>query len=448
MKQATEFSEIDNATNFSQPVGPDDTYYVDLSDMRGEFKKTQVYRTLGVAEDFRFDYKKNSINKKLVFLAGMRGSGKTTELAKYAQELNKPECFYCITCNVDTGLNINNLEYMDVLIFQMEQLLERVNTDGLRIPDTVTGLLSEWFSAFTSIIRTELKSETALETSAGASTPKWFPWLQIAAKLKAAISASGSNTNEIRDTLRNNFTLYAAKFNEFVEHMNSVIRDEGLGQEILFIIDGLEKTMTANARKSIIIDNSNYMQQIRAYTIFTLPIELTKHRSFLSNYSYIISFPFLKTSHRDGTPNQPVINALKNFLTKRISTNLFTSEEVLVEAIKYCGGSPRELLRIVKTAYYHAPAGAEQISFTMITHAIKVLAGEYSRYITSDELKTLIEVENNFKHQIPTPFNDTLQKLTEDLLVLEYNDGSDKRVHPIVQESEMYKKHILPKLNV
>ena len=53
----------------------------------------------------------------------MRGSGKTSELAKYAQKLENKDGFFCVTCNIDVDLDINDLEYMDILILQMQNLI-------------------------------------------------------------------------------------------------------------------------------------------------------------------------------------------------------------------------------------------------------------------------------------------------------------------------------------
>ncbi|MDZ7876204.1 MAG: hypothetical protein U5L45_00960 [Saprospiraceae bacterium] len=47
----------------------------------------------------------------------MRGSGKTSELEKIAQKLHNKDCFFCVTCNLDEGHDKNDLEYMDILIF-------------------------------------------------------------------------------------------------------------------------------------------------------------------------------------------------------------------------------------------------------------------------------------------------------------------------------------------
>ena len=59
-----------------------------------------------------------------LFLCGMPGSGKTSELAKYIDHLHNPECYYCIKCDIDTDLDVIDLEYIDILLFQIERLVK------------------------------------------------------------------------------------------------------------------------------------------------------------------------------------------------------------------------------------------------------------------------------------------------------------------------------------
>jgi len=40
------------------------------------------------------------------------------------------------------------------------------------------------------------------------------------------------------------------------------------------------------------------------------------------------------------------------------------------------------------------------------------------------------------------PFDEDLQDLLEKLIILEYNDGTYKRVNPIVEESQLYKQYV------
>ena len=98
-KKATTLVEVDNAVRLDVPITPDHAFYTDFADVRGDFEDRMIYKTLNVhPKTFVFNQVVNQNNKVLLFLAGMRGSGKTSELAKITQKLNNKECFFCITC--------------------------------------------------------------------------------------------------------------------------------------------------------------------------------------------------------------------------------------------------------------------------------------------------------------------------------------------------------------
>lgn len=140
MRKAHTLSEIDAAVNKFQPVTPDHPFYVNFDNVRGDFQEQELMSMLNVSMhdgQYRFDSKANQSNKTIVFLAGMRGSGKTSELAKYAQRLHSPECFFVVTCNVDERLDMDNIQYMDIVIFQLEQLLEKTRREGLALSDDI-----------------------------------------------------------------------------------------------------------------------------------------------------------------------------------------------------------------------------------------------------------------------------------------------------------------------
>ena len=145
-KKAKTLHEVDNALRFDVPITPDHEFYTDFSDVRGDFEDRMIYKTLNVhPKTFVFNRTSNQGNKVVLFLAGMRGSGKTSELAKIAQKLNNKDCFFCVTCNLDDGLDLNDMEYLDILIFQLERLFEEANTAELSLEDDIVASLYGWF---------------------------------------------------------------------------------------------------------------------------------------------------------------------------------------------------------------------------------------------------------------------------------------------------------------
>lgn len=444
-KKATALEEIDQAVVFNEPVGPDHPFYTDFSTVRGDFEENRVYKILNVSrkgEKFSFDIR-NSRNKTLFFLGGMRGTGKTSELAKYVKNLHRPECFFCVTCNVDEELDMNDVEYMDILVFQLEKLTALLDERGIKVDDGILERFEKWFQTRETEIKKSLKGEAGAEFGLDATGPSLLKAiLGITGKLKLGITGSKERATVIRTTLKNRFPEFANLFNQFVEEVNLALRQNKAGQELLFVVDGLEKTMSVETRRKIVIEESNRLRQIKAYTIFTLPIELMRERQKIAQFSTIEAFPFVKLLQRDGTPIPAAIERFREFVDKRIDAALFESEAVVEKAILHGGGSPRELLRILENASFQADESKAKIDMPALDKALTRLGNQAAQYLTDEKLSKLKEISENNKNNRDTPFDDIIQEMLEDIIVMEYNDGSYKRVNPVVELSNLYRQYV------
>jgi hypothetical protein len=440
-KKATEFNQIDNAVRYDVPVDAEHEFYTDFSDVRGEFEDKVIYNSFNVnLKDFSFDAGLNRDNKVLLFLAGMRGSGKTSELAKIAGKLHRPECFFCITCDLDKGLDLNNIEYMDILIFQIERLFEEMQDHEINLDAEIIDHIQRWFAQRVEEANHIIKRENGLEMSVDTSTPSFLSFLKLAGKLKATLMGSHQNAQIIRTVFKNNFSDFARLVNSFFENVNNTIRKENEGQELLFIIDGLEKTSTPDLRRKIIFDELNRISSIKANTIFTLPIELLPESQVLKQTCEVVSFPFIKLMDRTGTVREEAITRFIEFTYKRIDSKLFDSEMTVRKAIRFGGGSPREYLRILK--YARILAKQELIDEQAIDKAIQKLAAETSHYLTEDDLKQLKKLKEANEKGEYTPYGKEWHRLLEYLIIFEYNDGTYKRVNPVVEASPLYKQYV------
>jgi hypothetical protein len=424
-------------------VGPDHEFYTDFSEVRGEFEDKLIYRSLNVSKDFKFNAALNQSNKTILFLAGMRGAGKTSELEKIAQKLNNKDCFFCVTCNLDLGLDLNDMEYMDILIYQLERLFIKLEREDIRPDEDIMGSLQQWFSERVKEVNKAIKNESGFEIELTAGTPSIFSFLGLTTKLKNNLQGSKENAQKIRTVFKNNFTDFAKKINEFFEWINQMLRANSKGQELLFIIDGLEKTATLDIRKKIILEESNRIRQIKANTIFTLPIELMPEKRRMEvNNNMVISFPFVKIKEKNGDVVQKAIEKFKEFVFKRIDRSLFENENTVTEAIMFSGGSPRELLRILQYAYIHMDDISATIHIDDINKAITKLAAQTAQYVSLKDLEKLKQLKDDNALGKSIPYDDDCQALLEKLIILEYNDGNYKRVNPIVEASQLYKQYV------
>lgn len=444
-KKATTLEEVDNAVRFDIPISADHAFFTDFSKVRGDFEDKLIYRVLNVnSKTFVFNRKSNIHNRTLLFLSGMRGSGKTSELAKIANRLNHANGFFCVTCNLDdnNGLDLNDMEYMDILIFQLERLFEELKKHKLTINEGIISSLQKWFNERIKEVDKSIKGEGGFEIGVEAKSPSILTFLGLTTKLKGNLSGSKTNATKIRTVFKTNFTDFARKFNEFIEHVNIALRKNKIALEVLFIVDGLEKVATKDMRRKIVDEESNRIRQVKVHTIFTLPIELMALHQKLQTFSDVIPFPFVKIKRKDGTLIKAAVAKFEEFVYKRIDKKLFDSPITVEKAILHGGGSPRELLRILNYAYLFADEDKGIIDINALNKGIKKLAAQSAQYLSEEDLEQLKKLKENNEKGLPTPFNQGWQNLLEKLIVLEYNDGTYKRVNPIIEASQLYQQYV------
>ena len=441
---ATDLKYIPVAVKFSEPIPPDHPYYTNLSGLRGSFKRNILFKELNFdIETGSFDPELFSNIKTFIFLAGMPGSGKTTELLSYKKILDSPEGFFTIWCSIDEELDINDMEYMDIVIFQLEKLIERVKDNKVNIKESLVNSMNEWFNERVKEINKKILAEGGFEVEATIATETPIVKLfSFVTKLKTSLTATKENSEIIRKTFRNRFSDFAEKFNEFLEGVNKKIREKKLGQEVLFIIDGLEKILDAKIRKNIIISEQNRIRQIKAYTVFTLPVELVAERNKLIQYFKVITFPFIKIEDAQGNKIDEAYDKLKTFVFKRISPKLFESEKVVEKVIKYSGGSPREVLRILHYSWIFSGARENIITGKALEQGLQKLANELAAYVTPAYLDKLKEIHNLNKQGKVVPYDNVIQEMLEKLIVMEYNDGTVKKPNPVITLSQIYRENV------
>lgn len=365
-----------------------------------------------------------------VFLSGHRGTGKTTELLKIKNEINQTKCFFTIFCDVSNEeLDINNIDFVDIVIFMIEQLVAELEKASIDIKQEDIESFYTWYEQRIIEINDKTDASATIETelSGGINIISLF---KLITKTKAKLSASQDTKDTIRRVFTNKFSDFSIKFNEFILNVKETLKKEKIAKDLLFIIDGFEKIGTLEDRKKILIDNSNKFIEIKSNMIIALPIELFSEVATLSNFSTPISFPLI-------TLDDKGITKFKEFIFKRIDEKFFNQNDNTIDKIiEYGAGSPRETLKIIEEAYISAEE--EIIDIQSVEDAKDKISNEIVNYLTQEELEVIKELDN-----IGTiSYSDTLASLMVKKVVLEYGDGSTKQINPIILNNETYQKLI------
>ncbi|MDZ4679454.1 MAG: hypothetical protein SH848_06895 [Saprospiraceae bacterium] len=173
-----------------------------------------------------------------------------------------------------------------------------------------------------------------------------------------------------------------------------------------------------------------------------MPLELIPDILLIKDYAEVVFFHFIKIREKeDDSPIEATIRRFQEFVYKRISPDLFESENVVREAILHSGGSFRELLRLLQNTAYEADINDRQITADALRRAIELLASD-ARILTEKELEILKKLKENNEKRLVTPYMDGMFRLLEQVVIMEYNDGNYKRVNPIIEKSEIYKQYV------
>jgi hypothetical protein len=165
--------------------------------------------------------------------------------------------------------------------------------------------------------------------------------------------------------------------------------------------------------------------------------------SRLMQRNEVVSFPFIKLREKDGRVCEEAVKVFEEFTYKRIDKALFdNADDTVRNAILYGGGSPREYLRVLQFANMYADENKGVMDNAALEKGVSKLAAKTSQYITEEDLKQLKTLKDANVTQRPIPYGPEWQDLLEKLIVLEYNDGTYKRVNPVVEVSALYKEYV------
>lgn len=361
---------------------------------------------------------------------GHIGSGKTTELRRYARDLNQSKRFYVVEVDVLAKLDRNNLQYTEALMAMAEALLERLSNDGFSIGDSALAPVREWFMKGT-VSRADSKELTA-ELQTGAKVAGGIPGLvKLFANFTAAAKTGTSRKTEWREEIRNRFSALAAAFNGLIRAAEEALKEVDRAQRIVFIIDGTDK-MRGEDTKTFFVQDAEQLLAIETLAIYTAPLHLKYDGSIGGKLDAEMVLPMIKLYERDGSRWEAGWQALRKLLLLRADRQLFAGDAEIDRLVEHCGGHPRELLRLLRLC---CEVADDRIDAEVVDKAIKKLASDYRRFLRPDDYVLLKTVDADPIHG---GNDERAQDLLYRLALLEYNDGAWRRSHPVVRTLEGY----------
>ena len=421
--------EVLQKIEYEEALPDGDPRYVDSREARGSEKTfTRLARKFGwdpASNAFFAPYEKH------ILFFGHIGIGKTTELRRYALQLNASRRFYVVEVDVLAKLDRNNLQYTEVLMAMAETLLERLHGDGVALAAEALEPLQHWFGNVveTQTTTKELSAELKTVAEGGGGIPGL---IKLLATFTAAFKTGSSQKSEWQRKIRNDFTTLAQAFNTLIRRAEArLAREARAERRLLFLIDGTDK-MRGEDTQQFFVQDAEQLLAIETLVIYTAPLHLKYDGRLGGKLDADIVLPMIKLYERDGGRFEAGWRTMRRLLLLRADRCLFASDAEVDRLVEFSGGHPRELLRLLKLC---CELAEDRIDASVVQTAIQKLAADYRYFLKPADYVLLKTIDSN---PADAGNDEQAQELLHRLALLQYNDGTWRRSHPVVRTLEGY----------
>ncbi len=358
--------------NPDEPLNPGDPRWCDFDPARGTNLHDRIARRLRGAEaEHKYSH---------IALAGHRGCGKSTELARVMDQA-RSEGYLPLYAVVNEQADPNEIGFGDLFLLMLRLLDETFDADKRlkSLPEKTIKVVTDWFHDVTHIQEREVQRVISFsgEAGLGASTPLG----KLLSGLSLLRKTTGTQREQIKqavekypDQLRDNLNLLLAD----ARRLSEKVYPRGL----IFILDNLDRYPPEMISKAV-LTNADLLTDIAAHTIFVLPISLLYNPpgETVEDRYEPETLPMLPVYPRGDpqTIHQPSVDALLQAIYLRVDRSLFTHSSLAVRIAQLSGGCPRDLLRLLKESLLES---SDLIDERAVTRAASLVRGEMARKLT------------------------------------------------------------------
>jgi hypothetical protein len=431
-KIPTTIWELGSQLSFEEPLDAEDERFVPTESARGDFSFNTLLKPYGV--DPNTDEMKFEPKGVYSLFCGHRGCGKSTELRRLRERLDKPELFFVVFLDALKELDINNLSYADILLALAKTLIDRIEDAGLTIDQTHLYKLEKWFTE--RIEKHEKTKDFAAEIKSGIKAANGLPFLgQLFVQLTTSSRMGSTYREELRTVIRNSFFEFVQAFQQLIDAANDQVTSSGKGKAILFIVDGTDR-LSGNDSDNFFIRDAHQLLQIRGNFIYCAPIHLIYENNQAQQiFANIFKLPMIKIEEKVwGRKNKKGYEAMREIVYKRAARSLFDDNDTVDYLIAHSGGHPRDLLHLL--IYAFKKAEGELLDRAAAEAAVTELATDYRRTLGKEDFQLLCTIDS-----APDETHNTekARKLLYHLALLEYNSYW-WRSHPVVRTLPGYRE--------
>ncbi|HAS87373.1 MAG TPA: hypothetical protein DCS31_11385 [Candidatus Competibacteraceae bacterium] len=410
---------------------------MDFDAVRGDDNVVALYaRSIRRADSSRPDFK---------LFAGHRGVGKTSELLRLKAMLEQPDNnrkgFIVVFCDVSDSLDVNDLDFPDLLVYIAGELQKQLGDRQLPGFSKVTTYLKKVWDEIQGLLSTQI-SLSGVEVEVGFS------------KLTTEFRNRPNARRQLREAVEQNSTSLLDAVNDLLRSAQVAALNTGYVGVVL-IVDGLDKLVrrhlndgATNTHDRLFIDRSEQLASLSVTTVYTVPISLIYSSRFgqleqiFGEYHAPISMIRVRKSRDEPVSvESPGMIKLREMVEKRAQFagitlgQAFDNENTLHYLCQVSGGHPRHLLMLLQSA-------CNELDRLPITgSSAKKAVKKYANALTREVPDAAWEPLKAFKEPQRDMLKDEIhQQMLFLLFVFEYMNGTLwYEVNPVFHTIERFR---------
>ena len=395
-------------------------FIVEPLEKEEEFKNFYVGRPTPI-EEIKERIEISEQNEKYLFL-GFKGCGKSTELNKLSNELDKIR-FFIVKYSVRDELDVGDFDFRDFFISMALKIYDIAEKDIKLNKD-----IKEDFEAFALEI-THI-SEKEIEKNKGLG-------LSFSKIIMGKIGIEVKSREYIRKELE-------MKISDLIRRLNILIGEveRKSKKKMLIIVDDLDKVYRQQQAEDFFYKNYHQLLQPNCYIIYTFPIALAFNPFFENvrhNFHEDFILPQPPVKNKKGEIIKENFNYYRKITEKRMNLELI-DEDALEHAI-LSTGKLSEFILVIRDASVKAYTirneknrKDQKITKKEIDAVLEKLRNTYDRTLTKEDIKKLIEINKKKEARDKTVNDDVVRTLLFSLTIVEYEteEGRWCEINPIL----------------
>ncbi|NVB38654.1 hypothetical protein G6O69_12505 [Pseudenhygromyxa sp. WMMC2535] len=421
-----------------RPLSPDDSAYVELFETRALSADDPVER-MALSIEFA------ALETAQLF-SGHRGTGKTTQLRRLRERLQRDPKYKVVICDMEDYLPMTDeVDVVDFLLAAAGALSDALSTSELLAYDPV----NNYWARFTGWLRSQKieVSELGITAKAKAGAPDGSLGAEAGLGVKLNLKDDPEFRKRIRERMKLRVGAFRAEVHSFVQDCLLRLRERhGQDTELVVVYDSIEhlRGTTTNAEQVAASVERLFRGHVEAlrfpavHTVFTVPPWLRlQYAGVGDRFDDYCQIPCVKVRARDDADasNTVGLDVLWKVASKRGDMSWLLGERAAFDELaRASGGYLRDLFRLLSFVVRQAAGTDTPVSDEVRALAIADLRGGL-RGFTNQEAVWLQQIEHTGTFDVDEPGHHfKLARFLDSHVLLAYRNGEDwYGVHPVIR---------------